>query len=150
MGDARPDAVCVAVLHGEGQDARLLLIRRRRGVFSGCWTPVMGGIEDGERAPDAALRELTEETALHAVSLYLAGAFDTFYDPRRDAIVNVAMFVARVEGSDVVVDDAHDAYMWVTLEEAEERLEFPSHRHLVADLRRDFVERQPSAWRKLR
>lgn len=150
MAEDRPDAVCVAVLRGEGEETRFLAIRRARGVFMGAWTPVMGGIEPGERAPEAALRELTEETGLHARALYLAGAFDTFYDPQRDAIRKVAIFVARVDARDVALDDAHDAHRWVTFEEAEQLLEFPSHRHLLADLRRDFVDRQPSAWRTLR
>ena len=64
--DSRPDAVAVLVLRGAGEDARVLLLRRSRGAFAGAWTFVMGGVEDGERATDAARRELREETGLSA------------------------------------------------------------------------------------
>lgn len=147
MTDDRPDAVCVVVIHGHGADARLLVIRRARGVFKGAWTYVMGGIEAGERAADAALRELHEETSLRPQGLYLAGAFDVFYDPRRDAIRKVAIFVARVDSREVHLDDAHEAFEWVTFAQADALLEFPSHRRLLPDLQRDFVEREPSSWR---
>ena len=149
MTEDRPDSVCVAVLHGSGDEARVLVIRRARGVFAGAWTFVLGGIEPGERAPQTALRELMEETGLRTDRLYLAGAFDQFYDPKRDVIRKAAIFVARVDEQHVTLDDAHDAFRWVDFEEAESILEFPSQRRLLHDLRRDFIEREPSAWRKL-
>ena len=149
MTDDRPDSVCVIVLNGEGNDARVLVMRRSRGAFAGSFTYVLGGIEPGERAPEAALRELREETGLAALRLFLSGAFDTFYDPARDAIRKVAVFVARVDSRDIVLDDAHDRFAWLTFAEAGELLEFPSHRRMLADVRRDFVDRRPSAWREL-
>jgi dATP pyrophosphohydrolase len=149
MADARPDAVCVVVLEGEGEGTRVLAIRRVGGAFAGAWTYVMGGVEPGERAPDAALRELHEETGLRAQALYLAGAFDVFYDPRRDCIRNVAVFVARVGSREVTIDEAHDNFRWLTFGDAAELLEFPSQRRLIDDVRRDFVERSPSPWRRI-
>jgi dATP pyrophosphohydrolase len=145
----QPDAVSIVVLEGRGDATQLLVIRRAGGAFAGAWTYVMGGVEPGERAPQTALRELAEETGLHADALYLAGAFDVFYDPRRDRIRNVAVFVARVATRNVTVDDAHDAYRWVSFAEAAELLEFPSQRRLLDDVRRDFVERDPSSWRNI-
>jgi dATP pyrophosphohydrolase len=148
-GDLRPDAVSVIVLDGTGADPHVLAIRRARGAFAGAWTFVMGGIEPGERAPEAARRELTEETGLQADALYLAGAFDVFYDPRRDRIRHVAVFVARVSSREVTIDDAHDVYRWVTFEEARELLEFPSQRRILDDLGHDFVDREPANWRRM-
>ena len=60
--DSRADAVAVVVLRLAGPEAEVLLLRRSRGVFAGAWTFVMGGVEEGERATDAARRELFEET----------------------------------------------------------------------------------------
>ena len=149
MSEDRPDSVCVALLEGSGNDARVLIMRRSRGAFAGAWTFVLGGIEKGERAPAAAIREVGEETGLRVEQLYLAGAFDTFYDPRRDTIRKVAVFAGRVATRDVRLDDAHDDYRWVTFAEANELLEFPSQRRLLPDLERDFIRNEPRGWRRL-
>lgn len=135
------------MLRGTGEDARVLLIRRARGAFAGSWTFVMGGIEDGERATDAALRELAEETGLSCARLYTAGELDVFYDPVKDRIVHVPFFVAQVESDEVAVDEAHDAYRWVTFTDADEQLAFAAQRRVLDEIHRAFVAREPAPWR---
>lgn len=146
----RPDAVAIVVLCGAEHATRVLLLRRARGVFAGGWTVVMGGVEDGERGTDAALRELREETGLEPVAFYTAGELDAFYDPVRDRIVHVPFFVARVDRDDVVLEDVHDAHRWVSFDEAADLLMFPAQRRILEEIRRAFVEREPGPWRKLR
>jgi dihydroneopterin triphosphate diphosphatase len=149
--ESRPDAVAVLVLHGAGADTRVLLLRRARGAFAGAWTFVMGGVEDGERATDAARRELLEETGLIASAFYTAGELDAFYDPVRDRIVHVPFFVARVGTGPAIVleDDVHDAHRWVGFAEAEELLTFSSQRRVLGEVRRAFVAREPDPWRAI-
>ncbi len=152
-GDARrvrADAVAVIVLRGRGESLRTLLLRRAHGAFAGAWTPVMGGVGDGERATDAARRELREETGLEAEVLYTAGELDAFYDPVRDRIVHVPFFVARCDAGEVVLEDVHDAFRWVTFEDAAGMLEFPAHRRVLPEIIAAFVEREPSPWRTIR
>lgn len=146
----RPDAVSVVVLRGTGEDARVLLIRRARGAFAGAWTFVMGGVEAGERATDAALRELTEETGLACARLYTAGELDAFYDPVKDRIVHVPFFVAQVEDGEVAVDAAHDAHRWVTFEEAADLVAFAAQRRVLGEVHRAFIAREPAPWRLIR
>ena len=110
----------------------------------------MGGVEEGERATDAARRELLEETGLKLETLFTAGELDAFYDPVRDRIVHVPFFVAVVEPGEARLDDAHDAHRWVSFTEAAELLEFASHRRVLDEVQREFVARRPSAWRTLR
>jgi dihydroneopterin triphosphate diphosphatase len=146
----RPDAVAVVVLRGQGDDARVLVIRRSTGVFAGAWTVVMGTVEDGERATDTARRELREETGLSAAALYTAGALDAFYDPVRDRIVHVPFFVAYLEPGEISLeDDVHDTHRWVTFGEAAELLEFDAQRRVLSDVHRSFVAREPRAWRSI-
>jgi dihydroneopterin triphosphate diphosphatase len=159
--DSRPDAVAVLVLRGAGDGTRVLLLRRARGAFAGAWTFVMGGVEDGERATDAARRELREETGLSAATLYTAGELDAFYDPVRDRIVHVPFFVARVGGAQadaaqtdaapaiVLEDDVHDEHRWATFAEAEELLTFSAQRRVLDEVRRAFVAREPDPWRAI-
>jgi len=145
----RPDAVAVVVLCGQGDDARVLVIRRATGVFAGAWTVVMGTVEDGERATDTARRELSEETGLSASALYTAGELDAFYDPVRDRIVHVPFFVAYLEAGEIVLDAAHDAYRWITFEQAEALLEFAAQRRVLDEIHRAFVAREPHGWRAI-
>lgn len=45
-------------------DGRILLGRRTRGTFAGRRILISGGVDEGERFTDAALREVREETGL--------------------------------------------------------------------------------------
>ena len=148
--DRRPDAVGVVVLRGERDATRMLVIRRRRGAFAGAWTIVMGLVEGAERATETARREVFEETGLDVTALYTAGALDAFYDPVKDRVVLVPFFVARVAGGDVRTDEAHDAYQWLTLDEAAPLLTFSAQRRLLDEVRGAFVEREPEGWRAIR
>ena len=149
MSELRPDAVGVVVLRGDGDAARILTIRRGRGVFAGAWTIVMGVIEAGERATETARREVLEETGLAVTALYTAGALDSFYDPVKDRVVVVPFFVARVAEGEVRIDEAHDAHRWVRLDEAAPLLTFASQRRLLDEIRIAFIEREPEPWRAI-
>jgi dATP pyrophosphohydrolase len=149
--DSKPDAVAVVVLRLGGADAEVLVLRRASGAFAGAWTFVMGGVEDGERATDAARRELIEETGLSATVLFTAGELDAFYDPVRDRIVHVPFFVAHADSADVVLETGvHDEHRWVTFAQAAELLEFTSQRRVLDELHRNFVARTPRPWRTIR
>jgi dATP pyrophosphohydrolase len=152
--ESKPDAVAVVVLRtppGAQAGAEVLLLRRASGAFAGAWTFVMGGVEDGERATDAARRELIEETGLAATALFTAGELDAFYDPVRDRIVHVPFFVAHVEAGDVALEtDVHDEHRWVTFAQAAALLEFASHRRVLDEIHRGFVARTPQPWRTIR
>jgi 8-oxo-dGTP diphosphatase len=65
----------VVCLRGEA----VLLIRRGRPPLKGAWSLPGGRIEWGERVLDAALRELTEETAVTAEILGLVDVVDGLF-----------------------------------------------------------------------
>jgi 8-oxo-dGTP diphosphatase len=96
------------------QPPSVLLIRRRNPPFAGDWALPGGFVEAGERVPDAAARELAEETGVRPVdALRLLGVYD---EPGRDprgptvSVVYVADFAAPVAA--VGGDDAGDARWW--------------------------------------
>lgn len=63
--------VGACVIDGRGR----VLALRRRGVADAAWQMPQGGIDDGETPREAVLRELKEETGLHASDLTIAAEF---------------------------------------------------------------------------
>jgi len=96
-------AVGVVCLRGD----EVLLIRRGTSPRLGEWSLPGGRIEPGERAVDAALRELREETGVEAELLGLVEVVDGFFPPRHYVLID---FAARwVAGEPVPGDDAAEA-----------------------------------------
>ena len=96
----------------------MLLLRRTRPPV-GAWCQIAGRIEDGEKAWQAALRELREETGIRPEKLYSADICEQFYEAGRDAITVAPVFVAIVDKSATVsLNHEHSAYRWVSFDEA--------------------------------
>lgn len=92
----------------DGQDLKVLLIRRGIEPFAGCWALPGGFVHVDETPEQAAMRELVEETGVDNVyleQLYTFGELDR--DPR-ERVVSVAYY-ALVKLSDHRVRAATDA-----------------------------------------
>lgn len=86
----------------------VLLIRRGQPPLQGDWSLPGGRIEWGERAEDAALRELGEETGVRAELLGLAAVVDGLFGPDRHYVL--IDYAARwLEGEPAAGDDAAEA-----------------------------------------
>ncbi len=88
-----------------GQD--VLLIRRAKPPLDGQWSVPGGGVEFGEPALDAAMRELMEETGVEADLVGLAGVFDFIGEGRHLVLIDYAM--RWRSGEPRAGDDASDA-----------------------------------------
>jgi 8-oxo-dGTP diphosphatase len=96
-------AVGVVCLRG----GEVLLIRRGAPPLLGAWSLPGGRIEWGERAADAALRELAEETGVEAELLGLVEVADGLFGDRHYVLVDYA---ARWTGGEPRAgDDAAEA-----------------------------------------
>ncbi len=74
------------------------------------WTPPSGARQPGEAPHAAATRELLEEIGL---ALPLTAL------PDASASEDVALYVAEAPpGAEIVLDDEHDRFVWLPLEEA--------------------------------
>ena len=97
-------AVGVVCLRGD----EVLLIRRGTPPRLGEWSLPGGRIEPGERAADAALRELREETGIEAELTGLIDVVDGFFPPDRHYVL--IDYAARwTSGEPVAGDDAAEA-----------------------------------------
>ncbi len=85
----------------------VLLIRRGAPPREGEWSLPGGGIEFGERAADAALREMREETACEGEIIGLIDVVDGLMGDRHYVLVDYA--VLWISGEPRARDDAREA-----------------------------------------
>lgn len=108
----------------------LLLRRASHAVYAGRWRMVGGKIKSGEAAWEAALREVEEETGSAPADLWSLPSVNAFYEWQDDRINLIPAFAARLEG-DPALDDEHDAFVWLEVEDAAERLRWPEQKRLL-------------------
>lgn len=121
----------VCIFKFEDDRPLYLLLKRtmREKVYPGTWQFVTGSIEPGERAPEAALRELLEETGLKPSSFWVVPYLSTFYEHRSDAVHLCPMFAAQVQvGAQPDLSNEHDAFEWCDAARAGRLLVWPGQR----------------------
>ncbi len=138
-----------AYVYRRGSDGamRYLLLRRAAGeaLYPGMWQMVTGRVEDGERATDAASREIFEETGLRDARLTVVPYVPSFYFAPDDSIQHVPVFAAEAPADFTVrLSAEHDEADWLPYEEAWSRLVFPGHREGLRILR-DYTLRDTRA-----
>ena len=112
--DRKPIAAAgVVCLRGEN----VLLIRRGAPPRAGEWSLPGGRIEWGERATDAALRELKEETGCEGEIVGLIDVVDGLMEGRHYVLIDYA--VRWTAGEPRAGDDAADARFFAPAEIAE-------------------------------
>ncbi len=129
--------VDVLVIRPHDGGFEILMARRADGLYmGGTWQLISGGLEPGETAWQAALRELQEETALIPDEFYRLSTLSNFYRPDNDSLYTAPMFCAMVaEDATVTINAEHTAFAWVDVAAANERLMWPSDREALAEVR---------------
>lgn len=136
-------AVSVILLR-EAANGHELLLMRRNHTLVGEWCQIAGKIEAGEKAWEAALREVHEETGLSCNLLYSADICEQFYEADRDSISLLPVFVGFVDAqAQVVINEEHSEFRWVSFETALEMVTFAGQRNVLKHIRDEFVQRQP-------
>ena len=96
----------------------LLMKRNLNKIYEHLWQGVAGKIEDGETAPEAAIRELKEETGLDPVNMFVADHVSRFYEVHGDRVNLVPVFGMEVDSDEVMLSEEHVDFKWVTIKEA--------------------------------
>ena len=144
-------AVDVYPYRTEADGATLWLVLRRAAGRSdaGRWRMVGGKIHDGEAAWQTAFRELAEETGwlpeAGLLDLWALPSVNVFYEPLADRLVLAPAFAAHVEG-DPVLDAEHDAWAWLPVDAAADRLRWPEQARILRLAARLVPAGRPEAW----
>lgn len=135
----RPEEVFVFVRRG----AEFLVLHRspRQGSY---WHCVAGALEPGESFPEAAARELCEETGLVAQPTDLDRTFAyplseeperaADFEPGTEEVVVRSFAVEAQPGWEPVLDWEHDEYRWCSADEAAGLFRWPEPAEIVQDL----------------
>ena len=140
------DKVEVHVYRMRDRQPEFLVLHRAPGQgIDDTWHAIYGTVEPGETGPQAALRELREETALHPKVFYQLDTVNTFYVAAEDAIYHNRVFVAQVE-LDVALqlNHEHDDFEWLSPEAAKERFLWPGQRRGIEEIMTEIVADRPS------
>ena len=130
MSTALPAPVpCVGVVCLRGGE--VLLIRRGRPPRQGEWSLPGGRIEPGERAVDAALRELREETGVEAQITGLIDVVDGLFPEAGRHYVLIDYAARWVSGEPVAGDDAAEA-RFVALDQVAALVDWAETRRVIA------------------
>ncbi|MFJ6024173.1 NUDIX hydrolase [Brevundimonas sp. NPDC092305] len=119
-------AVGVVCLRGD----EVLLIRRGAPPRLGEWSLPGGRIEPGERAVDAALRELREETGVEAELVGLIDVVDGLFPEAGRHYVLIDYAARWKSGEPVAGDDASDA-RFVPVEKAMGMVDWAETRRII-------------------
>lgn len=121
----------VCVFKREEGVPRYLLLKRSNNdrIYPGIWQLVTGTMKQGERAADAAVRELAEESGLRPGRLWVAPHVTAFYVAADDTVQMSPLFAAEVSNSDHLrLSVEHQAFGWYPYEEARAMLVWPGQR----------------------
>lgn len=123
----------------------LLLLRRPDSAIGGTWQPVFGAIEAGETAPQAALRELREETSLFPRGFWQVEGVDIFYLARIDTITLCPCFAVEVAAdAPVTISDEHTAFRWLDTAAMLRETLWPGQRRAVREIVTDITRPGPA------
>jgi dATP pyrophosphohydrolase len=115
----------VCVFKFEGDHPWYLLLKRSKDekIYPGIWQFISGSIEGKEKAFEAALRELREETNITPERLWVVPHVSVFYDPSWDSTNLCPMFAAQVKpGVNPTLSSEHCEFGWFSFEDAHRKL----------------------------
>ncbi|MCS7032901.1 MAG: NUDIX domain-containing protein [Phycisphaerae bacterium] len=113
----------------------LQLLRGPGRYLAGTWATVYGGVNSGETAWQAALRELFEETGIVPEALYRLPTARAFYTAGDDTLWLVPAFCALVlPDAAIRLNDEHVAYRWIASDQARDLFLWPTDRAAIVEI----------------
>jgi 8-oxo-dGTP pyrophosphatase MutT (NUDIX family) len=140
-----PQIVCriveVCVFRFSTSGPQYLLLRRALNddLYPNIWQLISGGIDAGETAVAAALRETLEETGLKPLRMWTVPHVNVFYDARHDVVHNDPVFAMQAApDAEPLLSEEHHMFEWCTRERAHQLLVWPGQAD-VLDITHDSI-----------
>ena len=137
MSNKLPVIIQNIIYRKKGESYEILLLKRSadRGGF---WNAVNGTLELQESVIDCRARELFEETAIRDV-IHWSDEIHRFSFLYKNDIFVVVAFAAQVNGDqEVVINDEHTEYRWVSFDEASTLLKFDDDKTVLQNFAKRF------------
>ena len=116
----------------------LILKRAETKIYEHLSQGVAGKIEKGEKAWQAAIRELKEETGFDPVRVFVADHVSRFYEIHGDRVNMVPVFGIEVDSISVSLSKEHCEFKWMDFETAKNTLIWNSVVKWVLDIHQYF------------
>ncbi len=111
------------------------------------WAFAKGKIEKGETEKDAAIREVQEETGISDVQ-FIKGfkERESYFYKREGKLINkeVIYFLGKTKTENITISFEHQGYVWLSFEEALQRLKFKKSKELLTKVH-EFLEKRHSS-----
>lgn len=125
--------VDVYVYRREQEGVKVLLLERAPDVvYAGQWRMVGGKVRTTEKAYEAGLRELKEETGLVPKLFWTLPSVNQFYDARTDEVHQVPAFAAEVSAPcTILLNHEHVGKKWLSGSEIASYVHWPEQQRLI-------------------
>lgn len=110
----------------------LIVKRSSHKIYAGQWRMIGGKIKTGEKAWEAGLRELKEETELVPSLYWVIPSLNHFYNHRSNTIELIPAFAAKLEyHSEILLNEEHSEYKWIECKELDDHVPWPEQCRLI-------------------
>lgn len=109
----------------------LILHRSEKHIYADQWRMVAGKVSNKEKAWEAGLRELKEETGCEPVTYWTVPSLNHFYEYKSDKILLIPAFAAEIaDSSEILLNEEHDKYDWVNAGSIRNKIFWPEQRNM--------------------
>lgn len=118
----------------DGEEVKILILKRSPDViYAGQWRMIGGKVESGEKAYEAAQRELSEETGWKPQTFWTLPSVNQFYDVKSDTIQQIPAFAAEIatQSAPINLNYEHVEARWIRKEQISDYIWWPEQRRLM-------------------
>ena len=142
----------IAVIRQAQGGWQYLLLQRSAedAAYGGIWGLLSGTRDDNETVTELALREMSEEISLRPNKLYATEYCLQFFEPTRDAVWVLPVFVATVErAAEIALDSENSEFRWLPFGEARQLAHWRNLKDVLRMLEEDLKDSPPPNWVEL-